>query len=329
MTGGTVHLYFHAPCFDGLISAVLLSDHLRTIGHVGIELHPVNYDLNDSWQQIELERPAVIVDFMYHPDASIWFDHHATTFLTPEFERHYRERRDPKLVYDRRSPSCAMLIWNAKWPMTGDHEAKVLAADRIDSARYASPQEAVFGDAPALRINASLAVGETTEYCKQLVGLLLEHDLEAVARHPAVSSRYEEYRKLRDRGMHVFEPSADLHARDGFQLTGDGILLFSIDASEGIVSRYAPFTVAPDARYSLGVMRTGDRAKLTAMRNPWREFESVPLGEIFSRFGGGGHQRVASTRLHGKSREQTIETLMAIKDALQSAIVNQARGAPA
>jgi nanoRNase/pAp phosphatase (c-di-AMP/oligoRNAs hydrolase) len=30
------------------------------------------------------------------------------------------------------------------------------------------------------------------------------------------------------------------------------------------------------------------------MRNPWREFPSVPLGDIFSRFGGGGHQRVGA-----------------------------------
>ncbi len=44
------------------------------------------------------------------------------------------------------------------------------------------------------------------------------------------------------------------------------ILLFSVDGSDGIVSRYAPFTVAPDAKYSLGVIKTGERAKITALR---------------------------------------------------------------
>ena len=30
------------------------------------------------------------------------------------------------------------------------------------------------------------------------------------------------------------------------------------------------------------------------MRNPWLDFASVPLGEIFRKYGGGGHQRVGS-----------------------------------
>jgi nanoRNase/pAp phosphatase (c-di-AMP/oligoRNAs hydrolase) len=33
------------------------------------------------------------------------------------------------------------------------------------------------------------------------------------------------------------------------------------------------------------------------MRNPWLDFESVALGKIFQKHGGGGHQRVASTVL--------------------------------
>jgi len=37
--------------------------------------------------------------------------------------------------------------------------------------------------------------------------------------------------------------------------------------------------------------------KITAMRNPWREFRSVRLGNIFQKYGGGGHDRVASLLL--------------------------------
>lgn len=41
-------------------------------------------------------------------------------------------------------------------------------------------------------------------------------------------------------------------------------------------------------------------AKILVMRNPWLEFESVPLGEICARFGGGGHQRVGAVALKGE-----------------------------
>jgi hypothetical protein len=323
------HLYFHSPCFDGLISAVLLSDHLRTTTAGSVELHPVNYDLNDTWETLRLEMPAAVVDFLYHPDASIWFDHHATTFISRAFERSYQTRKDSLIVYDRNSRSCSMLIWKAELRLSGDHFHKVLAADLIDSADYKSPEEAVFGDTPAMRINASFAVGETAEYSKSLVELLLHQDLERVAKHPLVRERYVEYVRRRDIGMQRFKPTSDLRYSDGFRVDPSGVVLFAVDASDGIVSRYAPFTVAPSAAYSLGLMLFGDDAKITAMRNPWRNFQSVPLGEIFSRFGGGGHQRVASTRLHGQSRDQAVETLFRVQQALQSAIVHQARGAPA
>jgi len=322
MGGSTAHLYFHSPCFDGLVSAVLLHDYLGTRGYERIELHPVNYHLSDSWASTRLEAPSAVVDFLYHPDAEIWFDHHATTFLSVALEEDYHRRQSPLVVFDRQSPSCAMLIWRARLPLAGDHEAKVMAADLIDSARYESPQQAVFGDAPAFRINASMAVGETDDYTRFLVRQLLTTSLEATAALPEVEERYRRYRDLRDLGMKGFIPSPNLETRDGYLLTDDGILLFAVDGSEGMISRYAPFTVSPDARYSLGVVTNGDRAKITAMRNPWIEFASVPLGEIFRRFGGGGHQRVASTRLHGKDRSEVIRTLMGIRQAIQSAVEN-------
>jgi hypothetical protein len=328
MAGNPVHLYFHSPCFDGLVSAVLLSDYLRTSANHRIELHPVNYHLNQTWEGLELSQPAAIVDFQYHPDASIWFDHHATPFLTPAFEAHFRGRRDPMLVFDRTARSCSMLIWHQHLPMTGDHYEKVQAADLIDSASYESPHQAVFDDRPAFLINATLAVGDTDEYTRFLAGELLTHDLAATAQLPAVQQRFQEFRRLRDLGMQSFRPTPDLEKQDGFILTDDNILLFAIDDSGGIVSRYAPFTVAPEAQYSLGAIRSGDRVKITAMRNPWREFESVPLGDIFKTFGGGGHHRVASTRLHGKSREAAIEKLFDVRDAIQSAIAAKSGAVP-
>jgi len=47
------------------------------------------------------------------------------------------------------------------------------------------------------------------------------------------------------------------------------------------------------------------------MRNPWRRFESRPLGQIFRRYGGGGHQRVASVLLRNKAKaESTLNAIL-------------------
>jgi nanoRNase/pAp phosphatase (c-di-AMP/oligoRNAs hydrolase) len=89
------------------------------------------------------------------------------------------------------------------------------------------------------------------------------------------------------------------------------------DTGKALLSRYAPYLDYPKARYSVGIMDSGDGAKITAMRNPWRRFRSVPLGQIFSHYGGGGHQRVASVLL--KDRQEAQQTLGSILNDLRSA----------
>jgi hypothetical protein len=78
-----------------------------------------------------------------------------------------------------------------------------------------------------------------------------------------------------------------------------------------VISRYAPYLAYPNARYSIGILPYRNGAKITAMRNPWRRFESRPLGQIFRRYGGGGHQRVASVLLRNKAKaESTLNAIL-------------------
>jgi hypothetical protein len=88
------------------------------------------------------------------------------------------------------------------------------------------------------------------------------------------------------------------------EVTRDGIVMFDVDGKGFIVSRYAPFYFFPEARYSVGLTRGENGTKITAMRNPWRNFRGVKLGSIFTGIGGGGHERVASSILPaGRRRE--------------------------
>jgi hypothetical protein len=95
------------------------------------------------------------------------------------------------------------------------------------------------------------------------------------------------------------------------------IVVFDLNTQkEVMISRYAPYYFFPEARYSVGVMRSPNGAKITAMRNPWREFPSVHLGRVFENLGrtfegvgGGGHQRVASVILAGDQARQATAIL--------------------
>jgi len=80
-----------------------------------------------------------------------------------------------------------------------------------------------------------------------------------------------------------------------------------------MISRYAPYYIEPNARYSIGIIRSPEGIGITAMRNPWRKFRSISLGRAFEKFGGGGHQRVGAVRLpvgQGRKVKDVVESLL-------------------
>jgi hypothetical protein len=290
------HLYFHSPCFDGISSAVLTWDYLVSRLRWNPPMfHAVNYQLRDSWLASPLERPSAVVDFLYHPQADFWADHHPTTFLDSAARAHYADRRGPLHVFDDRADSCAGLLWRhfavALDYTNPSYVELVRWAEKIDAARYESPHEAIFAAAPALRISATLSLGGEDGYPERLIRVLRESTLEQVAELPEVRERFARIQELTQAGLDRLEKVV--------RLESDGIVVFDVDGTGVIINRYAPYYFFPTARYSAGVIRSDGRAAILTMRNPWRDFPSVFLGRICERLGGGGHQRVGAITLRG------------------------------
>jgi hypothetical protein len=306
-------VYLHFPCFDGVISAVLACEYLeRKHGWRTGQIVPVNYSGREIWTARPLAKPAAVVDFLYHPDADFWADHHQTTFLTPELEAHSRRRSSASLLYDASAFSCAEVIWRKSYRFLREPRFREMVewARRIDGARYDSVEEAVLGDAPALRISFSFLRDSSAEYCRFLVESLRSKSLAEVAASQHVAKCYQSVRRAILSGQRLF--------RKASRLEKDGIVVFHVeDTGKALLSRYAPYLDYPKARYSVGIIDTGHGAKITAMRNPWRRFKSVPLGQIFSHYGGGGHQRVASVLL--KDPQEAKRMLGSILSHLRSA----------
>lgn len=303
--GQTVYLHF--PCFDGVVSAVLASEYLRhKRGWELKDVVPVSYSERDSWTSRSLERPATVVDFLYHPDAEFWADHHQTTFLTQDLKQHFQRRKAAQLFFDPAALSCASVIWRNTYQTIRNARFRDMVdwANRIDGARYESVEQAVLGEAPALRINFSFMRDPSPQYCRYLVESLRTKSLAEVAASTEVNERYRSARREIRVGQQRFKKSARLEA--------DGIVIFHVDHSDSpAVSRYAPYLEYPKALYSVGILNSDDGTKITAMRNPWRHFRSVPLGQIFRTYGGGGHQRVASVLVDSRDAERTLQSILA------------------
>lgn len=315
MNANPVHLYFHSPCFDGIVSAAIASDYLEQIkGFPQTQLHAVNYDLRDEWLGTNLIRPAAIVDFLYHPGADFWADHHPTAFLNDDTRRDYERARGPDIFYDRSASSCAVLIWKY-WgrtlPRPAPHyEDLVEWADRIDSARYESVDETDALEAPALQISLAMSMYRGDAFSQHLVWLFRTHSLAEVAARPEVQTAFIRGRELRRHGQERLV--------ENIGLTDKGIAVFDVKADDVLVNRYGPFIAYPDARYSAGIVRARDEAKIITMRNPWLEFPSAPLGEFCVKLGGGGHQRVGSVLVKNRDASELLSRLLEMITAYEN-----------
>lgn len=311
----TAKLLFHSPCFDGIVSAVIASDYLRR--HQDwpeMELQSVNYDIRSEWLAQRFEGQTAIVDFLFHPEASFWADHHPTTFLTPELKQEALASDRP-FIYDNTAGSCAGLLWR-RLPQNERFRELVVWAEKIDAARYESVEEALGSEYPAIKITRSLTLSERG-YPEGLVLSLSRLSLEETAELPEVREKWGRAEALMDLGYERFRKGSELR---------DGIAVFDVDATDVLVNRYSPYRFFPKARYSVGITRHKDRTTITAMRNPWWEFESVPLGEIFVPFGGGGHRRVASLIVkEGNDPRAALEAIVQLIHASDRQLTAEAR----
>lgn len=289
-------LYFHSPCFDGIASAVLTLDFLERSQNWNFEeIRSVNYDSRAGWLSKRPRKPFAVVDFLYHPDAEFWADHHQTSFLKPSHRELFEAQKTPYHIYDSKSGSCAKLLWSILAKRFNHRNSRfaelVKWADKIDSARYRSVEEAIIGPYPALNINRSLVITKDPNYPAWLVTQLRKQTLDQVGRLPEVVVKSDEAKTLIEAGLDRFSRTVRLDGKD--------IAVFDVDSSDVLINRYSPYRFFPEARYSLGIVRLPDGIKITAMRNPWMQFPSVYLGKVFERFGGGGHRRVGSLLLRG------------------------------
>jgi len=291
-------LYFHYPCFDGLVSGVLAWEFLETQEKWRVtEFVPANYKLRDRWLMDKLRKPCAIVDFLYHPHADFWADHHQTSMLTTKAEVDFQRRKGKAcLLFDDGAPSCAGLLYRRlkRFLAHKPHFREMVRwAEKIDSASYSSVEEAILGDAPALRINRSLLLEEEENgpgYAYFLMQQMRAHGLSHVAGLREVIQRERKARRTLERGLKKAQQAA--------QMKPGQVVVMDIKKNRNqMVSRYAPYYAQPKARYSIGIVRSPDSIGITAMRNPWRPFKSVALGRVFEKFGGGGHRRVGAVRL--------------------------------
>jgi hypothetical protein len=292
-------IYLHKACFDGVASAAAAMWFLEEAGRGRIQaFEPVDYDLRSSWHDLDLGPGACVVDFLYHRGALCWWDHHPTTFLDTAAEAHYRARQSSTVAWDPDAPSCAGLIAGlaeSQGYALPDHLRETARwADKLDTASYSSPDEAVLDHSAARQIALSFHVDSSAVYHEAIVRALASMPLEEVASLPASRPRLKEALRRYAQGIDL------VRVHSVFQR---GIVVYDVAPSTEIVDRMIAYYLFPTADYAVGVFRTPGRVRVTCNASPWRRPVGPDLGKLFARLGGGGHEYVGSVILTGEGTD--------------------------
>jgi hypothetical protein len=284
-------IHYHRD-FDGMVSAAILAHHLRARGE-DPRWAGLNYDQRADWPNFQAAQRFAIVDFHFHPRAEYWFDHHPTTFLTPELRARYAPSE--RWRWDESSPSCPPIILRhaeEHWGQRTSERFREMArwSDIVDAALFADVEQALFGDDPALRISRALAAAPAPDWSDGLVRDMIDGTLEELARRPDVERSWQRAARNRDLALRQFPPTV--------LSTDEGVVLYDASSNKIRRERFAAFFHHSSALYSVGVIPTRSGYHVTAGRNPWVEpagaenADGTHIGAVMEAHGGGGHRSV-------------------------------------
>lgn len=312
-----MRLLVHKSCFDGIVSGAAAVSLLSfTHNFKRISLVPVDYSEKNNWLTNGLKKNTCVVDFLYHPKAEFWWDHHKTTFLSEEAYSNFQEKSSPFIQFDPESKSCASMILKTAQILSvklNDHVLEAIKwADITDSAAYESAEQAVVNQPIARQIALSFADDDSVSYHESMLDCLSCLSLEDIAKKEPFVSSIKKSQLRYKKGLKLMIDSSNCI---------DGLVTYKINLGNLLVDRMMPYFVFPKANYSLGLVVKKDHIHLTSNRNPWIGVGDINLSTFFTRFGGGGHQNVASVVIgkHELVKAETIfsEICMLMKQAIK------------
>jgi len=291
----------HGHCFDGMASAVLFSwllDELEGRRHE-LRVRACGYGIGQPRPADAFEDGALnaILDYRFDPDERLhwYFDHHRTAFAD-DAERAVFDRRvaTGRYFYDGARSSCTKLITDVareKFGLAAPQLSELVAwADKIDTASFASAEEAIDRSEPVMRLTTVLEQHGDDKLLAQLVPMLRERPLAEVASLPDIRRRYAPLGRKHDQ----FRERMQQHS----ELIGRVVLTDLSDAPLEVVGKFVGYALYPDTTYSVVLARLRTSLKIAVGYNPWcGKPLDTDISALCARHGGGGHPVVGGISL--------------------------------
>lgn len=265
---------------DGLTSAVVIT--LKEPVEDILLVHP--QDITDK--RVEIRSDDILANLPYDSRCGMWFDHHLLTESNEKPPEHFEGRY-------RIAPSAARLVYEyytEKYPddpQLDRLERLVDETDRLDAALLTpddveNPRDYIL---LGYTIDSRTGLGGFDDYFRKLVDWLKTMSIQEVLAQPEVRERIE---RMRNESAEFKE----LLERNSFRLNNVVVTdLREIDRLPA-GNRFLVYSLFPEANVSLRV-HWGPRQNTVVAAVGHSIFNrtcKTSVGELMSRYGGGGHR---------------------------------------
>lgn len=315
-------IYFHND-FDGRASAAIMLAFLRERGDDIEHFTSVNYYLLPEWLHEDfferhklfrgVRNPAIIVDFLYHPAAVWWFEHHPTTFKKLVWQKRFRSDKQHHLKPEY--PSCTHLVADALtknfgWKPPKHIKELVKWLDVIDGARYLSAKQTIEVREPALQVNEYIELQRHSKAAnKNIITMLATMPLAGIARRVEVKRFVAAIKKRQKRGIAFTKKHTHMVGHAAF-IDRTGVKL----DFPHFVSPY----LFPKTEYFVRLSNRDGLYHINVGRSPWMRHRKrrIDVGVMLKEFGGGGHLDVGGVEF--KTHEEALFAANSFMETINS-----------
>ena len=304
--------------FDGLVCGALVTKFEPIDSYLYVEPKFMQDGL------VEIRRGDIITNLPYHPNCTLWFDHHITN-TTPNFPQ-------PIMIGQggfRLAPSAARVVYEYYTELAqtaGAQHAVPLSPDEILSFLNSERMKYLLHEAD--RIDAGkleksdvldpqgyVLISMTTDgrnagdepYWLKIIELLRDATLEETLNDPDVKQRCQ---RIRDEQEKLRQLLLERTTMKGNVIYCD--LRGVKNIPDG--NRFLIFTLFPQGNIQVKVTHDSQRENTTAISVGYNNFNptsTVNVGALLKNYGGGGHRVVGSSRVPNERAGQAIAEILA------------------
>ncbi|MCP4106023.1 MAG: exopolyphosphatase [Desulfobacteraceae bacterium] len=281
------------PDFDGVVCAVLLYETENIT-------EPVNWVEPDEIQKgsADIQQGDIIANLPYHEKCALWFDHHYTNQIDKPFKGSFKI-----------APSAAGVVFEYyRNELQSDYSELIKETDKIDSANLSKDEVLCPENYPYVLLSMTFSGHNRADelYWNRLVDLLGRFEIKRIHDDPEVKERSKAVIERNEKYKEYIKEYTEL--RQHVSITDFRSLP---EAPSG--NRFLVYLMYPESVVNMKIRYDSEKKEKIIVNLGHSIFNpncNVNVGELLSRFGGGGHRGAGSCSFGSGEADNIIPAII-------------------